>query len=227
MATNETKNMTRQTNHTLKLLLGPTLLVGLQISFVALMSSCAYRFTNLHVENPRSIRTIAIEAVYDTSREVLPHEIIWEELQAAFARDGHLRVVGRHEADALLRVHITKAAVAPGGDTYTTKPTDDDPQFEAGDDAPAFNRFRRLKVAGEARQKMELAVSMRVDCFHLESRELLLDRVYNLSESFRAVRPSGLPEATGFLRTEESMHADIAKSTRQIAEAIVQDLLIR
>jgi len=201
--------------------------ISVILSMCLISGGCAYRFTNLHVEQPRNIKSIAIEAIYDTSREVLPHDIIWGELQQAFARDGHLKVAPRNYADALLRVHITKAAVGPSGDIYTTKPTEDDPKVFDRDDPPSFNRFRRLPYAGEARQKMTLAIVMQVEIWHLESRELLLDRVYNLGESFRVVRPSGLPEATAFLRTEESMQADIALMARQTAEAVVQDLLIR
>ena len=190
-------------------------------------TGCAYRFTNMYVEQPKNIKSIAIEAIYDTSREVLPHEIIWEEIQQAFARDGHLKVASRKNADALLRVHITKAGVGPTGEIYTTKPTAEDPKEFDKKDPPSFNQFRRLPYAGEARQKMTLIIAMQVEVWHLESKELLLERTYNLTESFRAVRPTGLPDATGFLRTEESMNADVASISRAAAESIVQDLLIR
>jgi len=191
------------------------------------LTGCAYRFSNLHVRRPQNIKSIAIEAIYDTSREVLPHEIIWGELQQAFARDGHLVVASRKDADAILRAHITNAAVGPSGEVFTTKPTEDDPKVFDQDSPPSFNEFRRLPYAGEARKKMTFVIVMQVEVWHLETKELLLDRVYNLSGSFQAIRPSGLPDATGFLRTEESMQADIALVARQAAESVVQDLLIR
>jgi len=36
-----------------------------------ILASCTYRFTNRHVAAPGGIRSIAIESIYDTSKEVL------------------------------------------------------------------------------------------------------------------------------------------------------------
>ena len=41
------------------------------------IAGCAYRFTNKHIVTPEGIKTIAVEAIYDTGREVIRHELLW------------------------------------------------------------------------------------------------------------------------------------------------------
>src|SRR4051794_6895040 len=81
-----------------------------------LLSACAYRFTSEHTAPPAGVRTIAIEAIYDASREVIPRELLWESLQNAFAADGHIKLAPQSRADALLRAHIKEAGINSAGD---------------------------------------------------------------------------------------------------------------
>src|SRR5690606_27855960 len=100
-----------------------TQLISFAIFFLA--TSCASRFTNEHVVKPEGIQTIAVEAVFDTSREVLPHEAFWGSLQTAFAANGHLQVVPQSDADALVRAHVKSAAIRHIGSPSVQKPEDD------------------------------------------------------------------------------------------------------
>src|SRR3989338_6044213 len=72
---------------------------------------CTYRFSNLYLQPPKGIHTLYIESIFDSSREVVPHEILWEKIQKAFALNGKLVLTPKVEADAYLRAHITNPVV--------------------------------------------------------------------------------------------------------------------
>ena len=73
----------------------PVLLLIFVMTGMLLTSGCAYRFSNLHMKPPPGTKTIAIEAIYDTGKVAVPHEIIWEQLQKQFAINGRLRLASR------------------------------------------------------------------------------------------------------------------------------------
>lgn len=200
--------------------------------FELALSGCSYRFSNLYAVAPRNIKSIAIEAIYDTSREVLPHEVIWQEIQHAFAADGHLQIAARQNADAILRVHIRSSIVAPTGDSSLAQANKDDPVIEVEKDPPFPNEFRNLPQAAESRELMALTSIMNVQLWHLESRQKIFERNYSLAGSYRVQRDKDESGArllanTHFLRSEEDMRGMIARATRGIADAIVQDITIQ
>lgn len=64
-------------------------------------SSCVYRLSNLH--SPVHTK-IALEAIYNTEALHLPHEHVWQAVQAMLARSGRLSAY--RDAEQLLRIHL-------------------------------------------------------------------------------------------------------------------------
>lgn len=200
---------------------------GLLIAGLSL-SSCAYRLTNLHVQTPNKIKTIAIESIYDTSSEVIPHDQLWNELQRAFASNGHLHLASTKSADALLRAHIKNASTLKSGDrpgnNGEARKKDIDLYGAAGPIPPSANR--NLSVATDYFTKDRLSMLIDIEVWDLKTRELILQRTYSGSFDTLAARPGELPELMT-IRHEESSERGVAKIARTIAETVVSDLLVR
>lgn len=199
--------------------------------FPFLLTACAYRFTNSHIERPEGIESIAVEAVYDTGREVLSHEIIWDELQAALAADGHLKVLPRHSADAILRAHIKTAEIAPGGTVSAQKDPEKDPKVFSNP-VPDVDEFRRMTQAHQVHNDGVLTVVLEVEVVSMRTKDVLLKRNYNMSKSFKAVHASANDTTTttldnDFLRYEEVVETKLRLAAKDISRQVVQDLLIR
>ncbi len=74
---------------------------------ICLCASCVYRLSNLH--SPAHTK-IALEAIYNTEARHIPHEHIWQAVQAMLARSG--RLAAYHDAEQLLRIHLRDSTVA-------------------------------------------------------------------------------------------------------------------
>ena len=199
-------------------------------------SACAYRFTNQHVSPPPGVRTIAVEAIYDTSREVLPHEMLWESLQTAFASDGHLRLTSQGGADALVRAHIKSASVIPAGGNIandlnvsdqTTKIKDPKP-FSLTSPPPLPNQFRRLTQAGEYQDKATISTVVEVEVWNLNTRALLFKKTYPTSGTFQALHASASTTANNnHLRFDEAGRASFKTISDGVASDVVHGLMLR
>ena len=203
------------------------LLASIALACVILpVSGCVYRFSNLHVSTPQGIRTVAVEGVYDTSREILPHELLWEELQRAIASEGHLRVVPASRADALLRARIKSARFSPTGTVVRPQPMlQDPPAMQPGDAPYNYKDFRTLTEAAELMPSTGIAIEVELQLWHLNTRELLFEKTYVQSESFLAIRPSTSPR-NNHLRENEAFRADFSRISRSIADRFISDLLM-
>lgn len=190
------------------------------------VSACAYRFTNAHIGRVAGMQSIAIEAIYDTSREVLPHEVLWEAFQRAFASNGHLRVVSRRDADLLMRAHVTQAAVTPSG-IAETKPERDPAVFEGGRPPyPGEDRdYKRLTVAREYATKENVNVALQVEIWQLSTGRLVMQNSYGGSGSFDSVR-RGPPLAYSYIRHDEALTHQIDIIANRIASSVVTDFLL-
>ena len=73
------------------------------ITLALTMTACSYRFANPSIAPPPTVRSIAVEAVFDTGRRVLPHDLLWDSLQEAIIVSGKLRLAAPQVADAYLR----------------------------------------------------------------------------------------------------------------------------
>jgi hypothetical protein len=207
------------------------------------MSGCVYRFTNEHMAPPAGVRTLAVEAVYDTSREVVPHELLWESLQQAFATDGHLRIVPQSSADALLRAHIKQVAVSTTGpivinqnDEYSNAEVIVDPPAFSKNDPAVPGQFKNMTQAGEYQTQVQTAVVVEVEVWNLNTRALILKKSYPVTRAFLAERAAAGTGATtsyqvlannDYLRYDEAERANFKAVSDSIAAGVVTDLLVK
>jgi hypothetical protein len=196
-------------------------------------AGCTYRFTNEHIHRPEGIRSIAIEAVWDTSREAIPHELLWEALQSAFAADGHLRLAAQSSADALLRAHVSKAIVDPAGSPILNGPASDPPGFGNGPPEPAnptyaLDKLRILRQAGNIYTSAHVGATVEIEVWSLRTRTLLMKHTYPISGAFTVVRdPVVTPPANDYLRYEEATDATFKTLSQNLAQQVVKDLIIQ
>jgi hypothetical protein len=197
------------------------------VSAVLLLPGCVYRFTNEHVVRPEGIRTVAVEAIYDTSREVIPHEMLWQALQDAFAVDGNLLLVSQRHADALVRAHIRDAFVGAAGDITTLGPEKDSKRDDP-DDPPGPADYRPLTRAGEIREDGRLSMVVEVEVWNLRTRTMLMRKVYPVAGTFRAAYAIGgtTVPSNSFLRYQESLESRMQIMSTSIAKRVVQTLLV-
>lgn len=197
---------------------------SLLLAAALLASGCAYTFTNTHIQKPAGVQTIAVEAIYDTSREVLPHELLWEQLQNAFAADGHLKVVPQAAADALVRAHIKEASVQHVGEDVPNGPVKDPQIFD--DTRPAGpDRFKLLTQAGKYRDKGLVKSVVEVEVWNLRTRSLLMKRTYSVADGFQSVHDT--VRANDHLRYDEAFEASFKQIAQNISRSVVRDLLVR
>ena len=169
---------------------------------------------------------MAVESVYDTSREILPHELLWEELQRAIAAEGHLRLVSSSRADALLRARIKSARFSPTGTVVRPQPMiKDPPPMQPGQLPFNYRDFRTLTEAAELMPSTSVVIEVELQLWHLTTQQKLFERTYVQSESFLSVRPSTSPR-NNHLRDNEAFRADFARMSRSIAERFISDLLM-
>jgi len=192
---------------------------------------CTYRFTNDSIVMPQGVRSIAVEAIFDTGREVVPHEILWESLQFALAADGHLKLVSQRDADALMRARIKSARIsADGGEQHSG--TKKDPKPYAADVPVATpDQFPNLAISGRYRDSARVSLELEIEVYHLHTRDLLFSQTYAGSEVFRAVHQTASRQFTvpenDFLRFEEASQAKFKDITRSIARQAVRDFLLK
>ena len=193
------------------------------------MAGCAYRLTNLHAASPNNIKTIHVEAVYDTSAEAIPHEQLWDELQRAFAANGQLRIAPASEADAILRAHIINTQISKSGErrVETTKAKRKDPEVFAGQTPPPTpGQLRDISIADDYFLKSAWRSVVRVEVWDLTTRKLMLQREYPLSGEVTDVRGDQRTQIH-HVRHEESLNYSFRNAARSAAERVVSDLTVR
>ncbi len=192
-------------------------------------NGCAYRFTNSHVSPPEGIESIVVEAVFDTSREVLAHELLWAKIQEAIAKDGNLRLASHANADAILRVHITKAKISPDGQSRKNGAGSDgrDPQIFDQNTPPHPNEMRPLTQAGRFKDSASMNFSVKAEVISLRTKSVLLRKKYNMKTGRYYATYRGDSKNNWFLRYIEAGDAAFAKASQKLASKIVQDLLVR
>jgi hypothetical protein len=197
----------------------------LPLVFASLLASCVYRFSNTALRTPPGIRTIAVEAVYDTSREVVPHELLWSAVQREIARSGRLLLSPQSEADALLTLWLTSAKVAPSG-TPSREPLAKDPvvtdEFKGRPED-----FRNLRRAGSWTTDESVSLVVEVEVHDLKSRKILFKQSYSLGGTFKSLRPVTVtPTDSAYLHYEEALYARVRDLSEQLAQRVVSDFLL-
>ena len=187
---------------------------------------CTYRFSNLHANIPTGIQAIAVEAVYDTSKAVLPHEILWESIQQAFAQNGRLKLVGQDNADALVRMHLQQASIQPyGSPNISDIQKREEPKLETGDQAPAPEDFPDLNIAKKYTPQESLAITVKVEVWDLHTHKLIMSQNYALSQAYSVALASAQPNE--FLLREEVSTVNFKRMANDIANRVIEDLLIK
>jgi hypothetical protein len=187
---------------------------------------CTYRFTNIAMAPPEGITSIAIEAVYDTTQEVVPHEYLWKALQQALAENGRIRVTSQNRADAILRVHLKTGNVAPFG-TVVRDTVDKDPKITGGKAIPPPEDFKRLTRAGSWTMEDKLDLVIDVEVYHIANQKLIFKSTYSENAVFKSQRSKDQAQMnTQFLVYEESLGASFKQISKRIADKIVADLLL-
>lgn len=198
--------------------------IALCAVIVTLNSSCAYRFTNRHVSTPGGIKSVIVEAVYDTSKEVLPHELLWTAIQKRIAKDGHLKLTSAHTADAIILAHLTQAKVGATG-SITADPLTQDPSAINPETANA-SQFRNLKKAGESTSQERIQIGVTIKVIDLRTQKLLLTKRYTREEKFKSARAGSNPDSFFPIYDEALRHKFLIMSD-SIATSLLGDLLIR
>ena len=192
-----------------------------------LNQSCVYRFTNLHMKAPEGAKTIAIEAVYDTGKTVLPHEILWEELQKQFAINGKLKLAPASEADLYLRAHIMRSSISPTS-TEKVRTTEPDSFYSSGSPPMPWRpqEYPNYNVASSYSKTETLSLSLEVEVWNLHTRKKIFRDVYSGGETW-TVYDGSLPPEFAFLKAEESFEEAFEGLSFGLARAIVRDVLTR
>lgn len=186
------------------------------------ISGCAYSFTNLAFKRPYGAHKLAIDAVYDTTGEVLPHQILWSELFRSFAARGKMRITSVADADIVLRPHLYIAKQVPEGVGLWGEAQKD--SFK-GDDiytvADPKKAFKNLLTAGAFTSQQSLSFAVHFDAWNIHNGGQVFDRTYGGSILYGSFINS--TSSARFLAAEEEGHANFRKVARDIAEKVVVD----
>lgn len=195
------------------------------LGLACLLSSCAYRFTNVAMKPPPGIHTIAVEAVYDVSREVVPSELVWQSMQEEFARNGRLILTSKDQADALVLIRLNESTVRAIG-TPEIEQTLLDPILQ-NTEIQAFDRYKNLKRSSANTVTEQVGLSFSVNVVNLKTREELFSKDYAFSGNFRSIRStSTAARKTQYLLYEEALQATVKSLSDQLASNVVRDFLL-
>ncbi len=185
---------------------------------------CAYRLTNKTLSPPENINSIAIESPYNTTEQVLPMEIIWNQVQREFIKFGRPRLTSRKNADAIMTLKIVSSDIKPTGTASITAISEDPkPGSEDYDDPDAYPN---LKKAGRFTTSSNISFTVLAEAFDLRTRRKIFSKKYPLSQGFNSIRSSPPTEAkANYLMYEEALNASFQKMSESISTRIVQDFL--
>lgn len=185
---------------------------------------CAYRLTNKTFTPPANINAIAIESPYNTSEQVLPMEILWNQVQREFIKFGQPRLTSRKNADAIMTIKIVASDIKPTG-TASIQAIDQDPSPGSGGYEDP-NAYPNLKKAGRWTILSNVSFIVLAEVYDLRTRQKIFTRKYPRSLNFHSIRSSPPTEAkANYLMYEEAINASFKKMSKSISSRIVQDFL--
>ena len=185
---------------------------------------CAYRLTNKTLTPPANINAIAIESPYNTSEQVLPMELIWNQVQREFIKFGRPRLTSRKNADAIMTLKIVSSAITPTGTASIQAISDDPKPGSSNYEDP--NAYPNLKKAGRWTIRSNISFTILAEVFDLRTRRKIFTKRYPRSLDFYSIRSSPPTEAkANYLMYEEAINASFKKMSKSISTRIVQDFL--
>jgi hypothetical protein len=188
---------------------------------IVLLTGCAYQFSNLSSRPPSGVQNISIEAVYDTSQRSLPHELVWEGIQRAFAENGRLRLTSVANADAYVQTQIFEAGSTQGTPVGTSKVQE--PKYD--ENIPVvpglYQKLTQAQVLADTESQM---IKVDVKIWHLRTKKLLFSKIYGLSGSYR-ILDNGTTRENKFLRADEAFRNQFGKLAQSLGASVVNDFL--
>lgn len=187
------------------------------------ISGCAYRFSNISMNRPSRIKSVAVEAVYDSSKNVIPSEVLWMEVQKAIAALGKVKLTTVDRADAILLTHISSARGEPL--EVSRAGPKRDPKFESIYSIDP-GKFRDLLRAGSWTNKHSIGVTVEVSLVDLRNREEVFHGTYGGDGNFFSISSGSEANISlHFLRFEESRYAQFRAISKTIAGQIAGSIL--
>jgi hypothetical protein len=168
------------------------------------------------------VQNIAIEAVYDSSQRALPHEMVWEGLQRAFAANGRLRLTSVTNADVYLQTQILSAGAAQL-DPLPQSSKDKEPKFDASTPAPP-GQYQKLTQARVLADKESQTIKVEVKIWHLRTKQLIFSNTYALSGVYRILDNTTTNE-NKFLRANEAFRNQFGLIAQNLGNLVVRDFL--
>ncbi len=193
------------------------------LGYLLFFSSCSYRFTNLHLGPPKGIHSIAIEAIFDSSKTPIPHEILWASLQKQFAIDGRLKVTSAERADVYLRAHISKSTVTQDGVQNYYEGRDPTTIIDHGN-ARNPQDFQNLNRAKKFATHATITIEMDVEFWNLRTKEVLYKKSYVMGKRYE-IFDARVPFDNQFLQAHETQALTFEQLSDTLAKAIVFDFL--
>lgn len=183
-----------------------------------------YRFSNQYVELPKGARSIAIEAVFDTSRIPIPHEVLWGSLQKEFAARGHLKVTNSEQADLYVTTLI-RNTLTRQHDVESSLHRYEPKKFLNPETQAPFlpNEYLDMNTADQFSKKEDLAFVVEVEVWDLRHKTKLMSKDYNISGTYNIAQTRSTLE-TRFIRTDESFEALFASLVKRLSANIVNDV---
>ena len=200
-------------------------LIGAGLAVSLLLSSCTYRFSNSFQRGTLTIRTLCVEAIYSTAREVVPYQHIWDEVQKRIAMDGTFYVDDCANADAIVLGHLIDGSVSSTGAVVDPNPIKkDDPSIAEPVNADPKN-YRQLERAREVNKNQVVNYQFKVDVQDLHTRNVIFSKVYSRSEQFLTQLPPALiAKKREFPISEEALNSRTRSVGKDFASRLIADL---
>lgn len=186
---------------------------------------CTYRFTNIQAKAPAGINSIAVEAIYDTTQKVIPHEILWESLQREFIKDGRLKVTDSDSADAYLKLQIIAFDTSLSVESDIGKKEDDITGELSDLDSVDPRNLRNLNIASTIAEQESQQFIVQVEIWDLNNQQLLHKKNYQASSGLYRIHDNTTTHENRFLRAEEAMKVGFQNAADNLARNVVRDFI--
>ena len=190
-------------------------------------SGCAYRFSNASLSLPFSSQKLAIEGVYDTGEDVLPHQLLWFELQKSFAARGKMRLTSIDDADLVLRTMIVKSHQA-SGNIERDKP---DRDLVKGKEILTKGNPRdnliNLSRAGSWTKNQGIAVVVNIEIWSMHTGKRVFSRKYDIGSGHKSMFGAEVAGImSNYLLNEEGQYTAVRKLSKLLADKVVADFFM-
>jgi hypothetical protein len=194
------------------------------ISLASVLSGCVYRFSNLYRQPPKGIQTLYVESVFDSSREVVPHEILWEKIQMAFAKNGKVRLTSKEKADAYLQIHLTRGDAKQFDlDGFVSKNIQI-PLLDSNNRYQNLSAYENLLAATRYSKRESMTLTVDIDIWDLRTKKKLWSKTYTQRELHKIYGLYTAPESA-YLYSEEGLEWIFSLVSDRIAGEVVRDFL--